>query len=193
MQKQQVQQSQFPPTISFPENKIGKHTKIGNCGYIGHNTTIGMYCTIGNNVTIALPEYPTKYLTTSGNFYLLHTKNGVRPSNAPDDPFVFENFKGCTIGNDVLIENNVVIADGVTIGDGAVIHANSTVNVDVPPYAIVAGTPARIIKFRFSPELIERLMNIKWWELPQEMLTNLPYRVESAVNTLEQRIKISKK
>ena len=94
--------------------------------------------------------------------------------------------------NDVLIEKNAVILDGVTVGDGAVIGANSTVIHDVPPYAVVAGTPARIVKYRFSQEIIERLVEIKWWNLPPAMLNNLPYRIESALNTLEQRIKKQK-
>lgn len=192
-QQQQRQQSQFPPTVSFPENKVGQHTKIGHSGYIGHNTVIGNYCSIAPNVVIAAYEHPTIYLSTSSTFYTIHNQNGLSPSIRPDDPFDFEIFKGCNIGSDVWIGQNAVILDGINIGDGAVIGANSTVTHDVPPYAIVAGSPARIIKFRFAPELIEQLLEIKWWNLPPEMLKNLPYKVESAINTLEQRIKAQNK
>lgn len=183
----------FPQTVSFPENKVGQYTQVGHSGYIGRNTRIGKYCSIAPHVYISPYEHPSKYLSTSPTFYKLHTKNGIMPSNQPDDPFIFEDFKGCNIGNDVWIAVNAVILDGITIGDGAIIAANSTVTHDVPPYAIVAGTPARIIKYRFSQEIIEKLLEIKWWDLPPELLKNLPHRVESAIATLEQRKKNLKK
>lgn len=185
----QQKQNSFMPTVNFPENKIGEHTKIAHSGYIGKNTVIGKYCAIAPNVSIAPYEHPTKYLSVSAEFFRLHNKRGLLPSNSPDDPFQFEDFKGCNIGNDVWIGKNAVIIDGVSVGDGAVIAANASVVHDVPPYAIVAGSPARIIKYRFSPEIIEKLLELKWWDLPQEILQDLPYRVESAINTIEQRLK----
>ena len=190
--QQQTQSIPFPQTVSFPENRVGQYTQVGHSGYIGRNTKIGKYCSIAPHVYISPYTHPTKYLSTSSTFYKLHTTNGINTINAPDDPFVFEEFKGCNIGNDVWIAVNTVILDGITIGDGAVIAANSTVTHDVPPYAIVAGSPARIIKYRFSQEIIEKLLEIRWWDLPPEMLQNLPHRVESAINTLEQRIKSKK-
>ena len=190
-QNQQPQQGQipFPQTVSFPENKVGQYTQVGHSGYIGRNTVIGKYCSIAPHVYISPYSHPTKYLSTSSSFYKLHTSNGIATSNAPDDPFQFEEFKGCNIGNDVWIAVNAVILDGITIGDGAVIAANSTVTHDIPPYAIVAGSPARIIKYRFSQDIIDRLLAIRWWDLPPSMLKNLPHRVESALATLEQRVK----
>ena len=190
---QAPQQVPFPQTVSFPENKVGQYTQVGHSGYIGRNTTIGKYCSIAPHVYIAPYSHPSKYLSTSSTFYKLYNENGIATSIHPDDPFEFEEFKGCNIGNDVWISVNAVILDGITIGDGAFIAANSTVTHDVPPYAIVAGSPARIIKYRFSQEIIDRLLEIKWWNLPPAMLKNLPYRVESALNTLEQRVKNSKR
>ena len=187
--QQASQQMAFPQTVSFPENKVGQYTQVGHSGYIGRNTIIGKYCSIAPHVYIAPYSHPSKYLSTSTNFYRLHNDNPSLTSNTPDDPFEFEEFKGVKIGNDVWIAVNVVILDGITIGDGAVIAANSTVTHDVPPYAIVAGSPARIIKYRFSQEIIDRLMALQWWNLSPAMLKNLPYRIESAVNTLEHRVK----
>jgi len=69
-----------------------------------------------------------------------------------------------TIGNDVWIGVSVYILNGVTIGDGAIVAAYSVVTKDVPPYALVAGNPAQIKKYRFSPEVIENLLKIKWWD-----------------------------
>lgn len=69
-----------------------------------------------------------------------------------------------TIGNDVLVMYNAMILSGVTIGDGAIVGAGAVVTKNVPPYAIVAGNPARIIKYRFSEEQIEALLKIRWWD-----------------------------
>lgn len=68
------------------------------------------------------------------------------------------------IGNDVWIGASVNILAGVIIGDGVIIGAHSTVAKDVPPYAIVVGNPARIVRYRFSKEIIKKLLNIKWWD-----------------------------
>jgi acetyltransferase-like isoleucine patch superfamily enzyme len=75
-----------------------------------------------------------------------------------------------TIGSDVWIGRNVIILSGVTIGDGAVIGAGSLVNKDVAPYEVVAGNPARHIRFRFSAVVIQRLLKQKWWDLPWKTL-----------------------
>lgn len=69
------------------------------------------------------------------------------------------------IGNDVWIGANVTVMDGVSIGHGAVVAANSVVSSSVPPYAVVAGNPARVKKMRFSPDLVERMQRSAWWEL----------------------------
>jgi serine acetyltransferase len=72
------------------------------------------------------------------------------------------------IGNDVYIGYNVTILSGVTIGDGAVVGACSVLTEDVPPYAIVAGNPARLIRYRFKEESIQKLLKIRWWDWPEE-------------------------
>jgi len=72
------------------------------------------------------------------------------------------------IGNDVYIGYHVIILSGVTIGDGAVIGAGSVVAGDVPPYAIVAGNPAHIVRYRFDEETITKLLEIRWWDWPDE-------------------------
>ena len=74
------------------------------------------------------------------------------------------------LGNDVWVGSHVLINGGVTVGHGAVIGAGAVVVKDVPPYAIVGGVPAKIIRFRFSPEVIEKLLELQWWNLPDETL-----------------------
>lgn len=78
--------------------------------------------------------------------------------------------KKTTIGNDVWIGKNATIIAGVNIGDGAVIGAGAVVTKDVPPYAIVAGVPARIIRYRYSPDEIIALLRIKWWQWSDEKI-----------------------
>ena len=75
-----------------------------------------------------------------------------------------------TIGHDVWCGLRVTIKAGVNVGTGAIIGAGSVVTHDVPPYAIVAGVPAKVIKYRFEEDLIRNLLESKWWELPDEKL-----------------------
>lgn len=74
------------------------------------------------------------------------------------------------IGNDVWIGYEAVILAGVTIGDGAVIGARAVVTKDVPPYAIVGGVPARVIRSRFTEETVKALLRLKWWDWPAERI-----------------------
>ena len=85
-----------------------------------------------------------------------------------DEQYFDEFGDNVCVGNDVWIGADSLLMDGVTIGDGAVVAARSVVTQDVPPYAIVGGTPAKLIRYRFDEETIESLGNLKWWdqELP---------------------------
>jgi virginiamycin A acetyltransferase len=76
------------------------------------------------------------------------------------------------IGNDVWIGHEASIMPGIKIGDGAIIAAESVVVSDVPPYTIYGGNPAKLIRKRFSDDIINLLLNIKWWEWPYEKITN---------------------
>ena len=84
--------------------------------------------------------------------------------------------KPCEIGNDVWIGDNVFIKSGVKIGDGAVVGAGAVVTKDVPPYAVVVGVPARVIKYRFDEKTIAELLELKWWDLDAQIVKSLPFR-----------------
>ncbi|MCF1708013.1 CatB-related O-acetyltransferase [Tabrizicola sp. J26] len=90
------------------------------------------------------------------------------------------------IGNDVWIGHGALILPGVTIGNGAIIGAGAVVARDVPDYAIVAGNPARVIRYRFDPEVIERLNRIAWWDWPVERIASkVPALVSDDIDALE--------
>lgn len=78
--------------------------------------------------------------------------------------------KKAILGNDVLIGSHALVLGGVSIGNGAVVAAGAVVTKDVPPYAVVGGVPAKVIKYRFSQEIIDKLQEMQWWDWPEEKL-----------------------
>ncbi len=142
---------------------IGKDCRIGDYSYIGSNTKIehskiGRYVSIGDNCTIAPGEHRIKLVSTSYKVY--KNKMGSEYYNGDDGRLD----SGVKIGNDVWIGCNVTIRRGVIIGNGVVVGANSFVNKDIPDYAVVGGVPSKIIKFRFEKELIDKLLQLSWWD-----------------------------
>jgi len=122
---------------------------------------IGKYCSISTHVVIFLgSEHRTDWISTYPFPLLWETAKSIsgHPYSKGD----------VVIGSDVWIGYNVTILSGVTIGDGAVIGTGSVVSGDVPPYAIVAGNPAQIIRYRFDGETIRKLLKIKWWDWSDE-------------------------
>jgi acetyltransferase-like isoleucine patch superfamily enzyme len=147
------------------EVSVGRYTVIN-----GPNTTInaklnpveiGSFCSIAKDVAIQEYNHDASRIST---YYMR--------SNIFKTDRMGEHFSrgGIRIGNDVWIGGKAMILSGVTIGDGAVVAAGAVVTRDVPPYAIVGGAPARVLKYRFTPEVIEKLQRIKWWEWPIEKI-----------------------
>jgi acetyltransferase-like isoleucine patch superfamily enzyme len=149
---------------SITHSTIGDHTFIQKNSAINH-ADIGKFCSIAEGVTVGLGRHPLNYVSTHPAFY--SATQPLAKTFAKQDNF--SPFTGTKIGHDVWIGQRAMIADGVTIGTGAVIAAGSVVTKDVPPYAVVGGIPARIIRYRFDENTIKELLKTKWWEMPDDL------------------------
>jgi virginiamycin A acetyltransferase len=138
---------------------IGSNTTINGPGteFYAHNHSIniGNFCSIARGTAIQEHNHDAECITTY--FIKKRVFNDTTITDVVSKGEI-------NIGSDVWIGTQSVILTGVTIGDGAIIAANSVVNQNVPPYAIVGGTPAKVIKYRFNDEIIKRLLELKWWD-----------------------------
>ena len=159
---------------------------------------MGRYCSVGEDVQIGRQDHHTNWLSTSPfqylnsplfdvgaefnggdrfNEYRSHTLGSVPGVEA----------KRTTIGHDVWIGHGSFLKAGVNIGTGAIVAANSVVVKDVPPYAVVAGNPAVIKKFRVSERFIGSLLQLRWWEYAPWQLDSVPFSdVERCVDALQE-------
>lgn len=147
------------------EIKIGRYTYLGNCCEFS-KSKIGAFCSIAKDVKIIIGTHPTSHwVSTHPIFFSKHcyVGNGFIDRNRFNEFKTTLNGYYCEIGNDVWIGSNVSIMQGITIGDGAIIGANSLVTKDIPPYSIAVGSPAIVIRKRFTDEQIETLEQIQWW------------------------------
>ena len=152
--------------VSLNEVTLGDFTYIAGNTNIS-KTTIGKFCSIGPYCKIGLGKHPTKdFVSTHPVFF--STLKQAQVTFA--DRNYFDEFAYIIIGNDVWLGANVIVVDGVKIGDGAIVAAGSVVTKDIPPYTIVGGVPAKIIKYRFEKEEIEKLLQLKWWDMDVEYL-----------------------
>lgn len=141
--------------------------------------TIGRFCSIAEGVNIALANHRMDTVSTYPFQTLKELVQDWR--GAPDEPD--HATRGpVVIGSDVWIATGAFIAPGVRIGHGAVVGAGSVVTRDVPPYAVVAGNPARVIRHRFDPDTVARLLALAWWTWPAETIErNLPLMMRSDI------------
>ena len=136
---------------------------IGDYSYTGYNTVvkhakIGKFCSISWNVSVGGANHDYNKISTHP--FSFKEKYGFANTGGEYSSFL----KPLSIGNDVWIGCNTVILRNVNIGNGAVIGASSVVTKDVPPYSVVVGNPAKVIKYRFPIEIIEMLIEMKWWD-----------------------------
>ena len=150
----------------FPGSDIGRETYAdGGLFFVGlyENLHIGNFTSFASGCQILVDvEHNMDWVTTYPFSPLWECAK-----NIPGHP---KNKGPVWIGSDVLVSTDSLILSGVTIGDGAVIGAKAVVTKNVPPYGIAVGNPATVIKRRFSDEVIERLLKIKWWDWTDEKI-----------------------
>lgn len=164
-----------PPVEIGPNVVIGANVKFGRFSYIGERSTvsqgveIGKFCSIAKEVILGAYEHPVDWVTTHPLIF------GTLPFDFIQESLLFEKVawdggKSPTIENDVWIGHRAFIKNGVRVGNGAIVAAGAVVVSDVPPYAVVGGVPAKIIRYRFSANVIDKLQKLKWWEMSLEAL-----------------------
>ena len=168
-----------------PYHRRRKKYDIGEYSYICHTTKmgavkIGKFCSIGNDVILGAGNHPYDTITTSPFIYsrkkvamlgniLVAEDNLWKPEQkSPEQSMAI-------IENDVWIGARAIVKCGVRVHNGAIIGAGAVVTHDVPPYAIVAGVPAKVIKYRFDEETIKKLEDLKWWDYPKDFIVKLPF------------------
>lgn len=167
-------------------SQVGRYFGLGCFSFV-NNCRIGRYCTFGARVSVGAFSHPTDWLSVHevgyrdiANIYgdsIL--TDGV--NRAPQNP-------ATEIGNDVWIGDNACVRAGVRIGDGAIVGMGAVVTADVPPYAIVGGNPARVLRHRFEAPVIAALLALRWWELDMPALKGVDFAdVGAAIEQVRQR------
>lgn len=170
-----------------PDVTTGKYFGMNESCYIARGS-IGAFCAIGARTSINPFNHPVDWLSTNEFQYHPNSFDWVdeyrdfaRLDRTPDM------YPRVTVGNDVWTGHNVNIMAGVNVGDGAIVAAGSIVTKDVPPYAIVAGVPATIKRYRFPEKTIERLLKVCWWDLELAELSGLPFRdIDRCIGMIEE-------
>lgn len=160
-------------------------------------SSIGRFCMISWKVSIGMRNHASDFLTAHSLFEYAGNSAWAQPFlTIRDENYEkimrgkFSNAPLPIIGNDVWIGYNAAILNGVTVGDGAVIAAGALVTKDVPPYSVCGGVPARVIKQRFSDKMVEKLLELKWWDYGPDIISGLDISdPDYCVNALEERIK----
>ncbi|MFT6373049.1 MAG: acetyltransferase-like isoleucine patch superfamily enzyme [Gammaproteobacteria bacterium] len=151
---------------------------------------MGAYCSVSRNVQIGLANHPMDWLSTHTFQYSSSLFSGISEFDGVQRKRRHLHHPKTLIGADVWIGANAAIRSGVKIGHGAIIAAGAVVVKDVEPYEVVGGVSAKHIKYRFSPEIIEQLLEIKWWLLPLKKIQDVDF---SDINKAIEEIKYLKK
>ncbi|HTC09091.1 MAG TPA: DapH/DapD/GlmU-related protein [Acetobacteraceae bacterium] len=157
--------------------EVGARTKVsessfGDYSYVVNDadiiySTLGKFCSIAAQTRINPGNHPLDRVALN-HFTYRASAYGLGPDEAGF--FDWRRSFATTVGNDVWIGHGAIVLPGVSIGNGAAIGAGAVVTKEVPPFAIMVGVPARLVRFRFPPEIIAALERIAWWDWPREKL-----------------------
>ena len=180
---------------------IGAYSYMGGREtFIRHVSSIGRFCSIASNVIAGQVEHPTDFLSSSpiltgfdemgdlGWFYDQNRDAVGKAINALRSSMA-NRIEKIRIGNDVWIGECAFIRRGVTIGDGAIVAARAVVTKDVPPYAIVGGIPGKILRYRFDEPIVEKLLELQWWNYGLTALDGVDFTdIHEALPMIEHNI-----
>lgn len=151
------------PGIELRNIFIGRASYMLGGGMLSPNTIIGRYCSLAYNSSVGSGRHAMEWISTGR---LPPPKSKI--PDLPPPPYTI-------VGHDVWIGIGATVIGGCRVGHGACIGAGAVVTRDVPPYAVVGGTPARLIRMRFPDEIIADLLETKWWTLPEDTIAQMPY------------------
>lgn len=176
--------------VQLDQSNTIMYAQMGRYCYTGPNTNIrnaqlGQFNSISWNVSIGGNTHDMNRTTTHS--FLVYPKWGMGGNGNWESAS-----EKCQVENDVWIAAGVNILRGVTVGSGAIIGAGTVVTKDVPPYAVVVGNPGKVIHMRCKDELVERMLELKWWDLPEEAIhKNLKvFQSELTMQVVEQLFEI---
>lgn len=157
--------------VAIQTNSVLNDTQLGRFSYVGRDTFLsgvaaGSFASIGPRTLLGCGDHPADLISTAPAFYSTRRQCGA--TFAARDHAVER--RTITLGHDVWLGAHVFVRDGVTVGNGAIVAAGAVVTQDVPPYAIVGGVPAKLIRFRFSETAIEKLLTLQWWHWDEPRL-----------------------
>jgi len=188
------------PPVTFQQKfHFGSSSQVGAFTYLNSGVavscqSIGRYCSIAGKARIGEHQHPVEWLSSNpfqynrARFAFSTVARHYRPLDPAASP---NNFRkpAPRIGNDVWLGSHVAVLRGTTIGDGAIVASGAVVTKDVPPYAIVGGVPASLIRYRFDEATIERLQELRWWRFAPDQLDGVPFDdVHAAIEVIEKRI-----
>lgn len=181
-----VRNSNIHTTAVVPSGCEIYSSSLGRYSYLGYdarvvNCEIGSFCSIADCFTAGSAEHPMEWASTSPVFENVEHSGPKKRFTKLDVPKAMKTI----IGHDVWIGTHVVVKQGVHIGNGAVIGSGAVVTKDVPPYAIVGGVPAKVIRYRFSEDVRSALESSSWWLLSDDELSQVAHTVKDPMKFVE--------